>query len=98
MQFLVTGYDYKDEKALERRLAARDAHLKGVEAAAAVNQHLYGAALLDEAGKMIGSFLVVDYPNRDALDAWLDVEPYVLGRVWERIEVVACKVAPTFCK
>lgn len=96
MQFLVTGYDGSDEKALERRLAARDAHLKGVEAAAAKGEHLYGAALLDAEGKMVGSFLVVDYPHREALDAWLKKEPYILGNVWERVEITPCRVAPTF--
>jgi len=98
MQFLVTGTDGTDEKALERRLAARDAHLKGVAEASGKNEHLYGAALLDEAGKMIGSFLVVEYPDRDALDAWLKTEPYVLGGVWERVEVTPCKVAATFMR
>ena len=98
MQFLVKGYDGSDGNALDRRLAARDAHLKGVEEAARKGEHLYGAALLDETGKMIGSFLVVEYPDREALDAWLKTEPYVLGNVWQRIEVIPCKVAPIFSK
>ncbi len=98
MQFLVTGTDGTDENALERRLAARAAHLKGVAEASERREHLYGAALLDASGKMIGSFLVVEYPDRDALDAWLRTEPYVLGRVWERVEVTPCKVAATFMK
>ncbi len=29
MEFVVIAYDYKDEKALERRMAVREAHLKG---------------------------------------------------------------------
>lgn len=98
MQFLVTGYDGSDDKAQERRLAAREAHLKGVAEASARDEHIYGAAILDESGKMIGSFLVVEYTDRDALDAWLKTEPYVLGHVWERIEIVPCKVAPTFAR
>lgn len=98
MQFLVTGYDAEDEKALDRRLAARDAHLKGVEEAAQKGEHLYGAAFLDGAGRMIGSFLVVEYPDREALDAWLKKEPYILGDVWERVEIKPCKVAPTFLR
>lgn len=98
MQFLVTGFDGTDEKALERRLAAREAHLNGVTAASEKGEHLYGAALLDGTGKMIGSFLVVDYPDREALDAWLKTEPYVLGNVWDRIEITPCKVAPTFSR
>lgn len=98
MQYLVTGYDGSDEKALERRLAAREAHLKGVEEASAKGQHLYGAALLDDAGRMIGSFLVVEYPDRAALDSWLAVEPYLVQKVWERVEVMPCRVAPIFVR
>ncbi len=44
---------------------------------------------------MIGSMMVVDYPTREALDLWLAGEPYVTGRVRERVEVKPCKVAPT---
>ncbi len=82
MQFLVTGYDGHDEKALERRLGAREAHLKGVEEAAARGEHLYGAALLNDEGKMVGSFLVVDYPNREELDAWLkrEFDTYIMKK------------------
>lgn len=98
MQFLVTGYDGTDEQAAQRRLAARTDHLQGVAEASAKGEHLYGAALLNEEGKMIGSFLVTDYPNRELLDEWLKVEPYVLGKVWERIEVTPCAVAPIFMK
>lgn len=98
MQYLVTGYDGTDALAMERRLAARDAHLAAVTEASERGEHLYGAALLDEAGKMIGSFLVVSYPDREALDAWLRIEPYVVGGVWERVEVTPCRVAPVFCR
>lgn len=98
MQFLVTGFDGTDALALERRLAVRESHLKAVTEASEKGEHLYGAALLDEAGKMIGSFLVVEYEDRKALEAWLETEPYVLGKVWERIEITPCKVAPTFAR
>ncbi|AKL94324.1 putative protein YCII-like [Clostridium aceticum] len=96
MQFLITGYDGSDEKALERRMAVREEHLALVKNMADEKKHLYGAALLDENEKMIGSFLVVDFPSREELDAYLKIEPYVVGNVWQKIEVTPCKVAPTF--
>lgn len=96
MQYVVTGYDGTDEKAMDRRLAVREAHLQGVERRFKAGEHLYGLALLSDEGKMIGSMMVVDYPSREALDAWLKEEPYVLGDVWRTIEVKPCKVAPTF--
>lgn len=96
MQFLVTGYDGKDEGALERRLAARDAHLKLVEEMVEKGKYLYATAILDENEKMIGSVLVVEFSSRTELDEWLKIEPYVSGNVWQQIDVKPCKVPPTF--
>ncbi|MGG3889755.1 YciI family protein [Metabacillus fastidiosus] len=96
MQYIVTAYDGTDEKAIDRRLAAREEHLKSVERRFKEGQHLYGAAILDDEGKMIGSMMVVDYPSREELDNWLKVEPYVTGNVWNKIEIKQCKVASIF--
>ncbi|HWT82587.1 MAG TPA: YciI family protein, partial [Candidatus Methylomirabilis sp.] len=89
MQFLVLGYDGGDEGALARRLAVRDAHLKGFRERIEQGTFLYGAAMLGDDGRMIGSMIVCDFPSREALDEqWLRNEPYVNGDVWKRIEVV----------
>ncbi|MEL7568523.1 MAG: YciI family protein [Dehalobacterium sp.] len=96
MQYLVTAYDGTDEKSLERRLAVREEHMKSVESKLKTREHLYGGAILDDTGKMIGSVLIVDYPSREELDNWLKVEPYVVGNVWERIDIQPLKVAPFF--
>lgn len=96
MQYIVTGFDGTDEKAIDRRLAAREEHLKGVERRFNAGEHLYGAALLDDTGKMIGSQMIVEYPSLDELNKWLEEEPYILGKVWEKVEIKPCKVAPLF--
>ena len=96
MQYIVTAYDGTDEKAIDRRLMAREEHLKSVERRFKEGQHLYGAAILDDEGKMIGSMMIVDYPSREDLDNWLKVEPYVVGNVWQKIEIQPCRVASTF--
>ncbi len=96
MQFVVTGYDGNDEKAMERRLSVREEHMKLVDTMKNEGKHLYAAALLDENEKMIGSVLIVDFPTREALDGWLKIEPYVVGDVWRRIEITPCKVPPMF--
>ena len=96
MQFLVTAYDGVDEKSIERRLAARDEHLALVESMFNRGTHLYAAAITDDNDKMIGSVLIVDFPSRFELDEWLKVEPYVLGKVWDKIEIKPCKVGPMF--
>lgn len=95
---MVMAYDGMDEKAMERRLKARDEHLKSVEKRVKEGRHLYGVALLDDEGKMIGSMMIVDYPTRAELDDWLKGEPYIVNGVWQRIEVKPCNVASIFMK
>jgi len=96
MQFLVFGYDGKDDKAMERRMAKREAHLAGVAKMKAEGKALYGIAMLDDEENMVGSVMVMDFPSRAELDGWLKVEPYVVGKVWKRVEVFKAKVPPIF--
>ncbi|PZO87932.1 MAG: hypothetical protein DI626_02880 [Micavibrio aeruginosavorus] len=95
-QFIVIGHDGTDEGALERRMAARDAHLKVCADSVASGNQLIGAAMMDDAGKMNGSVMVMNFDTREDLDEWLKREPYVSGKVWDRIEVIPCKVPDTF--
>ena len=46
-----------------------------------------GGPLLDEAGAMAGSLLVIEADSRAAVDAYLAGDPYVRGGLFERIEV-----------
>ncbi len=98
MHFLLIGRDGDDSEAMSRRMAAREAHLAGCAALREQGQLLYAAAILsdDEHMKMIGSMLVMDWPSRAELDAWLKDEPYVKGEVWKKIEINSCKLAPGF--
>ena len=83
MQFVVIAYD--GEGMLERRMAVRPRHLEGM---AALGSHVICAGgLLDEEGKMKGSVLIMEFENRDELEAYLANEPYVQEHVWEKIEV-----------
>ncbi|MFN8391080.1 MAG: YciI family protein [Bdellovibrionota bacterium] len=96
MQFLVIGHDGKDPEALNRRLAARQAHIELGNELRDKGNHLVAAAILDDQGKMVGSTLIVDFESREELDQWLAKEPYVTGKVWEKIEVTRCQVGPSF--
>jgi uncharacterized protein len=96
MQFIITAYDGKDEGAPQRRMAVREQHLALAASMAKEKKTLYGAALLDENEKMIGSVLIFDFPSRQELDEYLKVEPYVTGNVWQNIDIKTCKVAATF--
>jgi uncharacterized protein YciI len=42
---------------------------------------------------MIGSACVVDFSTRAELDAWLASDPYVVGKVWQRLDVYPMRVA-----
>jgi uncharacterized protein len=96
MQFLVIGHDGHDEKAQERRLAAREEHLAGVVKMKAEGKLIFGVAMLDDQERMIGSLMVVELPSRSDVDAWLKTEPYVIRKVWQKIEIFPARVPPLF--
>ena len=83
MQFIVKAYD--GEGMLDRRMEVRPRHLEGMKALG--KQVICAGGLLDEAGRMKGSALVMEFPDRAALDDYLAAEPYVTEGVWQRIEV-----------
>ena len=92
MPYIVTAHDFPN--ALEKRMAARQAHLDALAGMKAEGTVLYAAALLNDAEEMAGSMLVVDM-DAAAIDAWLETEPYILQGVWDksRITVQACRPA-----
>lgn len=96
MQFLLMGYDGADDQALARRMAVRERHLAGADKLREAGKLLYAAAMLGDKGQMAGSMMVMDFPDRAGLDAWLKTEPYVVGDVWRRVDITPCKVAPSF--
>jgi len=98
MQFLVLGYDGRDEKALERRMAVREDHLAGGLQMYTAGRWQDSGALLNEAGTMIGSFIVCDYASREEMESdWLSHEPYVIGKVWKTIEIHPVLISPRAC-
>lgn len=96
MHFLLTGKDGKDEDALNRRMAARPAHLEGVDKLIKDGQLLFAGAILDENGKMAGSVMVFDFKSRTELDNYLSTEAYVKGNVWQEIEIQSMAIANAF--
>lgn len=87
MQFLILGRDGNDPEAPVRRQKVRDDHLAGMRQLKVTGHFVFGGALLDEQGGMIGSAIVFDFPDRAALDAWLAKDPYVTGNVWQHVDV-----------
>jgi uncharacterized protein YciI len=93
MQFLVVARDGTDEGALERRQKTRPTHLDSIRPFVDAGNVLVGGAILSEAGQMIGSMLLVDFPDRAGVDAWLAGDPYVTDGVWRDVEVLPFRAA-----
>lgn len=94
MHYVVTATDYTDPHALERRLAHREAHLASLKIMTADGTFLSGGAILDADGKMVGSSAHVAFDSREGLDHWLAHDPYVVGKVWDRIDIRELKLFP----
>ena len=88
MQFLVKAYD--GPGMLEKRMEVRPRHLDGMKALG--KQIICAGGLLDEEGRMKGSALVMEFPDRAGLDEYLSNEPYVAEGVWQKIEVETMNV------
>ena len=93
MQFLVMAKDGTDEGAIERRRRTRPTHLESIEPLVDSGNVLVGGAILNDAGDMIGSMVLVDFPDRKDVDAWLAGDPYVTEGVWQEIEVTPSRTA-----
>jgi uncharacterized protein YciI len=96
MQFLVTGRDSTDEGALARRMAARPAHIEVCDTLFKNGTLLFGVALKNDEGAMVGSSMVFEVESRAHLDDVLSVEPYVQQKVWQTVDVQPCQLGPTF--
>lgn len=98
MQFLLIAYDGQGSDALDRRLSVRDEHIALGDQLVAEGHMLYGSAILDDEGRMVGSMLVLDFPGRDELDEWLHKEPYYRSKVWDqdKITIKPTRVGPSF--
>ena len=93
MHYQSTAFDGTDEQAIERRMAARPAHLAEASVLNEAGNIIAGGAILDDDGNMIGSTLYVDFETPEELDAWLVNDPYVKESVWEDINIMPIRLA-----
>jgi uncharacterized protein YciI len=96
MQFLIIARDGTDPEAPDRRMRHRPAHLENAARLQHEGHLLIGGALVDDTGRMIGSAAVAQFETRAELDEWLRTDPYVVGGVWQDIEVLTYRVAPHY--
>jgi len=93
MQFLLIAHDGTDKDALKRRMAVRPEHLRKIKILKDSGEFLFGGAILDDSGNMVGSMILYEMSDRKTLDERLKDEPYINGGVWKKIELVPFRLA-----
>lgn len=92
-QYLITAYDYTDTEASDRRMNVRGHHLNEIAKLKENKNYLFGGAILNDDGKMIGSAMIMQFQSEEELNAWKQNEPYVTQKVWETVDVKPFRVA-----
>jgi uncharacterized protein len=93
MQFLLIAYDGTDAGAEKRRQNVRQDHLENIAGWKARGEFIAGGAILDDNGKMIGSMVLYEFPDRASLEEKLKEDPYVKAGVWQKIEIRPFRLA-----
>jgi uncharacterized protein YciI len=83
MIFIVQALDRPGTRAL--RTQARVPHLAFVADHASVFR--FGGPLLGDDGRPLGSLMVLDLPDRDALDAHLAADPFFGSGLFQTVQV-----------
>ena len=81
MLYAIHALDRADAGPL--RLATRSAHLEY----AAGFDTIYGGPLLDEAGEMCGSLIVLEAENRTAAEDFVEGDPYTRAGLFASVDV-----------
>ena len=82
MQYMIKAYD--GPNMLEKRMEVRPRHLENMTKIR--GKVICAGGLLDEAGKMKGSVLILDFADSDGLREYLASEPYIQSGVWQTVE------------
>jgi uncharacterized protein YciI len=93
MQFLLLAYDGTDPAAPERRQKVRQQHLDKIQELKKSGEFLFGGAILNDEGKMIGSMILYEFSDRTILDERLKDEPYITEGVWKNLEIRPFRLA-----
>jgi len=91
MDFILICKDKPDSFALRQKL--RGPHLEFI----VDKQHLFkfGGPLLDDQGRMQGSLMVMSFPDRAALVAYMAADPYFAGGLFGSVTIHATRqIAP----
>lgn len=87
MTYLVLGYDGTDDAAPDRRNAVRATHLQELQPLVDAGRVVIGGAILDDAGTMRGSMMVVHAEDLEDATRIVEGDVYVRSGVWVRYEI-----------
>lgn len=79
--------------SLDKRMALRPGHREYL-GAIRDRTAFSGPLIADDGETMVGSLMVMDFPDREAAKAWLANEPYNKGGLFASIAVYAYNGAP----
>ena len=74
--------------SLETRKANREAHLAHIADTGVVDQ---AGPLLDDAGQMIGSLVILDVADMAAAQDWAAQDPYARAGLFESVKIIPWK-------
>jgi uncharacterized protein len=86
--FVLTCTDHPS--ALDRRMAAREAHLAYVQTRRDMVR--LAGPLLNDAGEMAGSLFIMEAEDRAAVEAFVASDPYSLAGVFQKTEIRPFKI------
>jgi uncharacterized protein len=92
-QYVIIARDGLDEAAPARRSKLRPLHLEGARRLKSSGNFVIGGAMLDETGTMRGSIMIVQFETENQFQEWYANEPYITGKVWEKIDIQPFRVA-----
>ncbi len=87
MHYVVIAKDGTDPEAPGRRLSVREKHLEGVQPLVASGILQVGGALLNKEGLMIGSMMVLEAEDEEAVWKFLKGDIYSKANVWQSFEI-----------
>lgn len=74
--------------ALQTRLDNREAHLEYIARTGVVAQ---AGPLLDDAGQMCGSLVILDVDDMAAARSWADGDPYAKAGLFDSVDLIQWK-------
>ena len=87
MLYIALAHDGTDPEAAARRQRVRATHLEGIRPAVDSGMLQLGGAILDDAGTMIGSVLLLEAESADAARDFIDNDIYSREGVWQNVEI-----------